>query len=79
MLRWNHDIYHELPEYKEKINNLMSQDTYFRHLVDQYHDITHQVDDIQRHKPHSRNPDISQLKKQRLQIKDSVFHKLQTS
>jgi len=79
MLRWNHDIYHELPEYKEKINNLMSQDTYFRHLVDQYHDITHKVDDIQRHKPHSRNPDISQLKKQRLQIKDSVFHKLQTS
>jgi uncharacterized protein YdcH (DUF465 family) len=79
MLRWNHDIYHEMPEYKEQINALINQDPYFRHLVDQYHEITHQVDDIQRHKPHAEEPNISLLKKQRLYIKDSVFSKLQSS
>jgi uncharacterized protein YdcH (DUF465 family) len=79
MLRWNHDIYHELPEYKEKINSLMAQDAHFQHLVDQFHDLTQQVYEIQRHKPHAEEPDISLLKKQRLQIKDSVYNKLISS
>jgi hypothetical protein len=79
MLRWNHDIYHELPEFKEKIHQLIDQDPHFSHLIDRYHDVNHQLDQIQRHLHGFDRTDVNMLKKQRLQIKDTLFSQLHTS
>ncbi len=79
MIRWNHDIYHELPEYKEKIDQLIGQDPHFSTLIDRYHDITHQLDGMNRHVNASDATDLYTLKRQRLQIKDTLFTQLRSS
>jgi uncharacterized protein len=79
MLRWNHDIYHELPGYEEKIHQLIGQDPHFSHLIDRYHEVNHQLDKIQRHLQGFEATDVALLKRQRLQIKDSLFSQLRAS
>ena len=79
MLRWNHDIYHELPEYKAKIHQLIGLDPHFSQLIDRYHEVNHQLDKIQRHLQAFDESDINQLKRKRLQIKDTLFSQLRTT
>lgn len=79
MIRWNHDIYHELPEYKEKIDQLIGQDPHFSTLIDRYNDITQRVDGMNRHVNATDALDLYSLKRQRLLIKDSLFTQLRTT
>jgi hypothetical protein len=77
MIRWNHDIYHELPEFKDKINQLINKDPHFSHLVDQFHEINKTLDRVHRHIYGTDSMNMTQLKKERLHLKDEVYNQLQ--
>jgi len=76
MIRWNHDIYHELPEYKEKIDKLINSDPHFSQLIDRFHHINKQLDNVHRHIYGTDSIDLTRLKKERLHLKDEVFSHL---
>lgn len=77
MIRWNHDIYHELPEYKDKIDQLINSDPHFNHLVEQFHQINKELDNVHRHIYGTDSIDMARLKKERLHLKDEVYNQLQ--
>ncbi len=73
MIRWNHDIYHELPELRDRIDALKARDPQINRLIDRYHQVTETVQDIQRHRRPADEHMVTALKKERLQLKDALY------
>jgi uncharacterized protein len=75
----HHDIHHEFPEHRERIIALKTSDDHFHKLAEEYSAVTHEVEKLER----AGNPDsdeyLETLKKQRLHLKDQLFHILNTA
>ncbi len=41
-----HDLIHEFPEYQDKIHQLKVEDTHFRKIFDEYHELEHRIHNI---------------------------------
>ncbi|RMG54191.1 MAG: DUF465 domain-containing protein [Gammaproteobacteria bacterium] len=78
MIRWNHDIYHELPELRDRIEAIGNRDPSIRRLIERYHQVTETVQDIQRHRRAVDAEQIKALKRQRLHLKDTLYSLLRT-
>ncbi len=74
MLGEKHDLIHELPEHKERIHELKTQNQHFSHLFDEYHKLEHSIRRIEEGVEVTSDDYLEQLKKQRLQAKDSLFN-----
>jgi uncharacterized protein len=68
-----HDILHEFPEMKDKIHELKVSDHHFRKLFDEYHEIDHQVHRIETGAEVASDAHLTELRKQRLHLKDSIY------
>ncbi|MBE0367553.1 YdcH family protein [Pseudoalteromonas sp. MMG013] len=74
-----HSLAKELPEFKDKIHHLKMNDRHFSRLFDDYHEIDHAVIRIEDGVENTSDAYLESLKKQRLQLKDQLYHILRNS
>jgi uncharacterized protein YdcH (DUF465 family) len=67
-----HDLAHEFPEYKESIHNLKISDNHFKKLSKEYHEIDHEIRNIELEIQPEPDDYLTSLKKKRLNLKDQI-------
>lgn len=73
MLGESHDLFHEFPEYQNRIAELKAADTQFAALYDEYHAINDEVERIELQIETPSDFYTETLKKQRLHLKDEIY------
>lgn len=79
MLYEKHDLLHELPEHKDAIHHLKMNNAHFSRLFDEYHETTHEVHRIEIGVENTSDDYLEEKKKLRLNLKDQLFHMIQTA
>ena len=78
MLGDNHDLFHELPEYADHINQLKVNDEHFADLYREYHQVNSEVERIEENNEGHADFYVEDLKKRRLHLKDVLYTILRT-
>ncbi len=73
MLGESHDLFHEFPEYQNRIAELKAADSQFAALYDEYHAINDEVERIELQIETPSDFYTETLKKQRLHLKDEIY------
>ncbi len=73
MLGESHDLFHEFPEYKNRIAELKSEDARFSQLYDEYHFVNEEVERIELEIETPSDFYTETLKKKRLHLKDEIY------
>ena len=73
MLGESHDLFHEFPEYKDRITELKAADPEFARLYDEYHAINDEVERIELQIETPSDIYTETLKKRRLHLKDEIY------
>lgn len=73
MLGESHDLFHEFPEYRDRIAELKAADPRFAHLYDDYHAVNDEVERIELQIETPSDMYTETLKKQRLHLKDEIY------
>ncbi|MBK1724474.1 YdcH family protein [Thiocystis violacea] len=73
MLGESHDLLHEFPDLEAKIANLRSENPEFASLMDQYDGLDARVRNIEELGTPVADETIEELKKERLQLKDTLY------
>ena len=76
MLSEYHDLAHELPEYKDQIHELKTQDGHFNKLFKQYDGLVKEILRIEKQVEAASDERLEDLKRQRLKIKDAMVEML---
>jgi hypothetical protein len=76
MVPEKHDLIHEFPEHKEKIHELKTHNAHFAKLFAEYHEVDHAVHRIESGAEVSSDEHLENRKKERLHLKDQLFHML---
>ncbi|MEI7949549.1 MAG: DUF465 domain-containing protein [Gammaproteobacteria bacterium] len=71
-----HDLIHEFPEYKDKIHTLKMNNAHFARLFTAYHEVAHEVHSIETGAVNTSDDHLEMRKKERLNLKDQLFHML---
>lgn len=79
MLGEKHDLIHELPEYKSRIQALKQSDRHFVRLFNLYHEIDQKVRNLEETQSPTSDEFIESLKKERLHLKDELFSIIQNN
>lgn len=74
-----HDLIHELPEYKDKIHELKTTNKHFAKLFDEYHEVNKQVLRIEQGIDNTSDEFAETTKKRRLHLKDELFNMLKAA
>ncbi len=72
-----HDLHHEFPEFDSAIHSLKVSDGHFLRLFDRYHEVNRHVVRIEVEAEVATDPELEDLKKERLKLKDELFGMLQ--
>jgi uncharacterized protein YdcH (DUF465 family) len=72
----HHDLIHEFPEYKEKIHDLKVNNTHFKGLFDEYHELDHEIHRIETDTQPASDEVLNDLRKKRVHLKDSLYNLL---
>ena len=67
-----HDLTHEFPEHKDKIQALKTSNAHFQHLHEQYDAVNKEVVQIEEGVRAAADEHLETLKKQRLLLKDEI-------
>lgn len=67
------DLAHEFPEFKEAIHHLKVEDQHFARLFDDYTKVSKEIHRIEAGIENVADDYAEDLKKQRLQLKDSLY------
>lgn len=73
MLGESHDLFHEFPEYKDRIAELKAVDPRFAALYEEYHTVNDEVERIELQLETPSDAYTETLKKRRLHLKDEVY------
>lgn len=73
MIGESHDLFHEFPEYRQRIAELKTADANFAMLYDQYHAVNDEVERIELRIETPSDVYTETLKKQRLHLKDEIY------
>ncbi|BDX02329.1 MAG: YdcH family protein [Marinomonas sp.] len=68
----DHTLINEFPEFKDDIHQLKMDDAHFRKLYDEYNHLTKAVEKIEQEIVPAATFEEEKLKKQRLQLKDTL-------
>ncbi|QID18193.1 DUF465 domain-containing protein [Nitrogeniibacter mangrovi] len=71
-----HDLHNEFPEYRNEIHALKTSDAHFQRLFDAYHDVNRHVVRIEVQAEVATEPELEDLKKERLRLKDELHDML---
>lgn len=69
----DHSLVHEFPEFKDDIHTLKMDDAHFKKLYEEYNHLTKEVEKMEQEIIPSTTLEEEQLKKQRLQLKDTIL------
>ncbi len=61
------------PEYRDLIAKLRQGDEHFRALFDQHNDLDHKIIRLEKNPASSTSPEIADLKRQKLALKDEIY------
>jgi uncharacterized protein YdcH (DUF465 family) len=79
MLGENHDLLHELPEYRDQIHKMKISNAHFAKLFEQYHEVDHEVHRIEQGVETPADEYAEEVKKKRLALKDELFKMLKAA
>lgn len=68
-----HDLLHEFPEHRERIDELLKKDSHFAQLADKYNSVDQEIYRIEQGVETPADEYTEQLKKQRLLLKDELL------
>jgi len=68
-----HDLHHEFPEFTDEIHHLKINDKHFLRLFIEYHEVDHEVHRIEQGVENTSDEYLEGKKKQRLNLKDTLF------
>lgn len=71
-----HDLHNEFPEYRDAIHALKMSDTHFQRLFDRYHEVNRHVVRVEVQAELATDPELEDLKKERLLLKDQLHDML---
>jgi uncharacterized protein YdcH (DUF465 family) len=71
-----HDLLHEFPEHKDRIQHLKVSDTNFRKLFDDYHNVEHHIHRINMGSEVANDQFTHELKAKLLFMKDEIYSHL---
>jgi uncharacterized protein YdcH (DUF465 family) len=72
----HHDLHHEFPEMKDAIHALKVGNAHFAKLFAAYHDVTDSVESLEVKDIPVSDFTIEEMKKQRVKLKDELYHML---
>ncbi|WP_310491498.1 YdcH family protein [Dechloromonas sp.] len=72
----HHDLYQEFPEFKDAIDVLKAGNAYFTRQFASYNRLTGKVEDLEEHDMPVADFTIEDMKKQRVKLKDEIYHLL---
>ena len=72
----NHEIHHEIPQYAQRIDELIAADEHFAKLVKKYNELNRQVIRIEQNVEVHSHEFVEDLKKRRLRCLDLVYARL---
>ena len=76
MLGENHSIHHEFPDQHQKIDDLVSHDPGFKALVMEHDKLDKQIRGLEMRESPIADLDMERLKRERIRLKDEVYHRL---
>lgn len=76
MFNETHELVHEFPEYKERIALLKAENAHFAKLYHEYNAVTARASRIENDLEPATDAVLEQVKKERLALKDTLFHML---
>jgi len=68
-----HDLHHEFPGLTDEIHHLKMNDNHFARLFREYHEVDQEVHRIEQGVENTSDEYVDGKKKQRLNLKDSLF------
>jgi uncharacterized protein YdcH (DUF465 family) len=68
-----HDLIHEFTEHKEKIHDLKIQDSHFKKLFDNYHEINNEIHRIESGAEITADEVLNKLRADRVHLKDELY------
>lgn len=74
MLGETHALVIEFPELHDKINELKTTDDHFKQMSDRYHQLDHKIRGLENSNVPTDDNHFTQLKLERLQLKDKIFN-----
>jgi len=78
MLGESHDVLHEFPEYRDRIEQLRRNDSEFVRLMSDYDELDAQIRKLEEVGQPVADETIEDLKKERIMFKDRIFAILKT-
>jgi uncharacterized protein YdcH (DUF465 family) len=72
----HHDLLHEFPEYKDRIDELKSKDAEFARLCEEFDALDEELLKIQQEIETPSDIYVENLKKKRVHLKDQLYAKL---
>lgn len=72
----HHDLHQDFPEFNEAIQVLKSGNAHFARLLASYSRLTGKVEDLEEHDMPVADFTIEDMKKQRIKLKDELYHML---
>ncbi len=73
MSQLNHSLYIDLPEHKDRIQQLKQENQHFAQIASQYHKLDHQVRGLETRNIPVTDQTFGELKQQRLSLKDELL------
>ena len=73
----HHDLLHEFPELRERIHELIKvNDWHFRRLFDEYHELTAEIENMEKESTPVSTQTEEEAKIRRLHLKDELYKML---
>ena len=72
----HHELHHEFPAFIDAMQVLRKSDSYFLQLFDEYHKLTHQVENLEEEDVPVYDFTIEEMKKKRAMLKDKMYKML---
>lgn len=72
----HHDLHHEFPQLRDRIHELKVGDNHFRKLFDEYHELTSNIENMEKETMAVATHIEEEAKKRRLHLKDELYKML---
>lgn len=69
----HHDLLHEFPELRDRIHELKTSDQHFRKLFDEYHELTTEIENMEKETTPVSTQTEEEAKIRRLHLKDELY------
>jgi uncharacterized protein YdcH (DUF465 family) len=69
----HHDLVHEFPELRERIHDLKVNDSHFRKLFDEYHELTSEIENMEKEVTTVTTDTEEEAKMRRVHLKDKLY------